>query len=62
MNLTTTQAAERLGITRSLVIRLCKQGRIVTTKLGRDWMIDERDLKLYKPNPVGYPKGRPRRT
>lgn len=59
--LTTQQAAERLGITRSLVIRLCQQGRIVASKLGRDWIIEERDLKHYKPNPKGYPKGKPRK-
>lgn len=59
MNITTDQAAERLGVSRSLVIRLCRQGRIVASKVGRDWLIDERDLKHYKPRPVGKPPHSP---
>lgn len=58
--LTTSQAAAHLGITRSLVIRLCQQGRIKAQKFGPVWMIDEKELSKYKPNPKGYPKGKPR--
>lgn len=59
--LNTTQAAEYLrGLghraTRSLVIRLCQQGRIVAQKIGRDWVIDKSELDSYEPNPAGRPR------
>ncbi len=54
--MTTTQAAERIGKSRSLVIRLCQKGRIAAAKVGRDWQIEEASLALYQPNPRGRPR------
>lgn len=60
--LTTTQAAQRLGLSRSSVLALIAQGKLPAQKIGRDWMIDESDLELVKVRrPVGYPAGRPRK-
>lgn len=55
MLLTTNQAAARLNVTRPLVIRLCQQGRIKAQKVGRDWLIEEKELSKYKPRKVGRP-------
>ena len=58
MLLTTTQAADWLGVTESLVRRYCRDGRLEATKLGRDWFIVESDLEHFaqKPRKVGRPK------
>ena len=58
MLLTTTQAADWLGITESLVRRYCRDGRLEAIKLGRDWFIVESDLEQFaaKPRKVGRPK------
>jgi len=46
--LTTQQAAEILGITRSRVLQLCKNKILKATKLGRDWVIQEGAVEGYK--------------
>ncbi len=57
---TTEQAAERLGVSRRRVLALIKEGRLVATMMGRDWMIVEADLEAFAklPREVGWPKGR----
>lgn len=54
--ITATQAATRLGITPRRVLALIKSGRLPAEKFGRDWMIDESDLKLVKDRKPGRPR------
>lgn len=59
MELTTTEAAEKLGVGLRQVQNLIKQGRLPAVKRGRDWFIKEEDLKLesVKNRPItGRPK------
>lgn len=59
MELTTTEAAEKLGVGLRQVQSLIKQGRLPAVKRGRDWFIDENDLELesVKNRPItGRPK------
>jgi excisionase family DNA binding protein len=57
MKLTTTQAAAKLGVHRSRVWQLIKAGRLPAQKIGRDWFIEEQDLKLVAGRKPGRPKG-----
>jgi len=54
--LTSSQAAERLGLAEGTVKRYCQQGRL-GQKIGRNWAITEAQLKRFakKPRPVGNP-------
>jgi predicted site-specific integrase-resolvase len=51
------QAAERLGVTPSLIRRYCLQGRL-GTKVGYQWIITEEELEAFEkiPRPVGKPR------
>ena len=62
LDLTTDQAAERLGITKSLVRRYIREERLPASKMGRDWMIKDKDLDEFAKHPrnVGWPEGKPR--
>lgn len=53
--ITTTEAANRLGISPRRVQALIKAGRLPATKLGRDWMIRAQDLKLVEDRKPGRP-------
>ena len=44
----TAEAGRQLGVTRSRVLKLIKAGRLPAVKLGRDWVIQERDLDLVR--------------
>ena len=55
MKLTTRQASEILGISRRRVRALIKAGRLTATKFGRDWMINEKDLKEVAVRKPGRP-------
>jgi len=57
------EAAERLGLSPSLVRRYCRQGRL-GQRVGGRWVISEIELVRFdkEPRPVGYPKGRPRNS
>ena len=56
--ITTTESALRLGITPRHVRHLIKTGQLPATKQGRDWLIDEDDLKLAE---ARRRRGRPRK-
>lgn len=58
--LTTAEAARRLGITARAVTLLCRRGKIAGTKLGRDWFVSAKSVEKYAatPKPKG---GRPRK-
>lgn len=53
--LTTQQAAERLGISQPRIYQLISEGRLPAQKIGRDYLIDEKDLKLVENRKVGRP-------
>jgi excisionase family DNA binding protein len=69
--LTTPEAAERLGVTVTRVQQLIAAGRLPAQKRGRDYFINEDDLKLIehrkpgrpsKPKAEGTPAARKRAT
>lgn len=47
---TTTTAAELIGITREAVWKAIKANRLRATRLGRDWFISIEDIEIYKKN------------
>ena len=52
--LTTTQAAQRLGCSRSAIRRAIEEGRLPAEKFGRDWLIDPRALaEIEEPQQFG---------
>lgn len=53
--LTTEQAAEKLGVSASRVRQFIIDGRLPATKLGRDNLIREADLKLVGDRKAGRP-------
>jgi excisionase family DNA binding protein len=55
--LTTPQAAERLGISIVRVQQLIRGGRLKATKVGRDWLIQEQALKAVAVRKPGRPFG-----
>jgi excisionase family DNA binding protein len=54
--LTTAQVAARLGISRRRVLALIQSGRLPAQKVGRDWLIDPKDLSKVKIRKPGRPK------
>ncbi|HEX8141408.1 MAG TPA: helix-turn-helix domain-containing protein [Pyrinomonadaceae bacterium] len=54
--LTTKQVAEKLGITPRRVQALIEAERLPAEKIGRDYLIREKDLKLVEDRKVGRPK------
>ena len=56
--LTTITAAARLGITPGRIRQMIKAGQLPATKAGRDWLINEKSLKLVADR-AG--RGRPRK-
>ena len=58
MELTTDQVAQRLGITPRRVRALITAGRLKAKRIGRDYLIDSRDLAKFAPLPPGRPPGK----
>ena len=56
--LTTQQAAERLGVSASRVRQFILDGRLPATKLGRDNLIREADLRLIQDRKAGRPSNK----
>ncbi len=57
--LTTKQVAEILKVSQSRVRQLIMEDRLLSTKIGRDNLINQDDLEDYlksKKKPVGRPK------
>ena len=54
----TAIAAKRLGVSQDRVLALIKAGRLPAKKLGRDWFIDPKDLKLVAVRKPGRPRKR----
>lgn len=53
--ITTADAADRLGVHRSRVHVLIKEGRLPVQIYGRTYLVDEKDLKLVENRPTGRP-------
>lgn len=53
--LTTTEAADRLGVTRWRVSALINAGRLKAEKKGQIYLIDERDLQAVMFRKAGRP-------
>ena len=53
--LTTTEAAEILGIRDTMVRRYCRAGKLIAQKVGRDWLIPKKSVESFEPEPVGNP-------
>jgi excisionase family DNA binding protein len=64
--MTTSQAAARLGVSPIRVRQLIGEGRLPAQKMGRDWLIEEANLRLVADRPPGRPskaaKGKARRA
>jgi excisionase family DNA binding protein len=58
MWLTTSEAAERGGVTASQIRRLCEAGKIRSVKRGYTWFIDPDDLQRW----ISEEKGRRKRS
>lgn len=54
--LTTKEASEKLGVSVRRVQAMINDGRLKAQKLGRDYVIDEKDLETVKDRKVGRPK------
>ena len=53
--MTTTEAAEALGVTRRRVQALAKAGRLRGGLVGRDYLIDPRSVAEFQRLPAGRP-------
>lgn len=53
--LDTTEAAKKLRISAIRVRQLIKAGRLPAQKIGRDYIIQEKDLELVANRPTGRP-------
>jgi len=58
--LTVKEAANRLGIHRTRVGVLIRQGRIKATKVGPMWFIAESEVAGFAPRPQGKPGHAPK--
>jgi excisionase family DNA binding protein len=53
--LTTAEVAERLGVHRTRVNVLIKEGRLPAQRFGRAYLVQEKDLQLVSERRVGRP-------
>jgi excisionase family DNA binding protein len=58
--LSTTEAAEKLNVSAIRVRQLIKAGRLPAQKVGRDYIIQEKDLGLVSDRQNGRPPKRER--
>lgn len=54
--LTTTEAATRLGVTRDSVVKWIQKGHLKAEKHGRDYVVQASDLEQFERRPVGRPR------
>jgi excisionase family DNA binding protein len=52
----TTEAARRLGVSANRVRALIESKRLNAMKVGREWLIDPKDLDAVKKRTPGRPK------
>jgi excisionase family DNA binding protein len=53
--ITTSEAAARLGVHRSRINVLIREGRLPAQRFGKFYLIDESNLKLVEHRPAGRP-------
>jgi len=53
--ITTSEAAERLGVHITRVQQFIRSKRLPAEKVGRDWLIDENNLALVSERKTGRP-------
>lgn len=56
--ISTAEAARRLGVTANRVRALIDAKRLKAIKVGREWLIDPKDLDAVKNRKTGRPKSR----
>jgi excisionase family DNA binding protein len=54
--ISTAEAAKRLGVTDSRVRKMILTKRLKAIKVGREWLIDPKDLDTVKDRKVGRPR------
>lgn len=54
--LTTKEVADRLGVSVRRVQALIQDGRLPAQKVGRDFLIQEKDIKLVEVRKPGRPR------
>ena len=54
--MSTAAVAEQLGVSQGRIRAMIRAGRLPATKLGRDYFVDPKDLKLVKTRKPGRPK------
>jgi len=54
--ISTAEAAKRLGVTQSRVQKMISAKRLKAIKVGREWLIDPKDLEAVKDRKVGRPR------
>jgi excisionase family DNA binding protein len=54
--ISTTEAAKRLGVTTNRVRAMIEAKRLKAMKVGREWLIDPKDLEAVKDRKVGRPR------
>ena len=54
--ISTADAAKRLGVTQSRVQKMIAAKRLKAIKVGREWLIDPKDLDAVKDRKVGRPR------
>jgi len=54
--ITTSEAAERLGVHRSRVQVLIQEGRLPAQRFGKVYLVEESDLKLVEDRKPGRPR------
>jgi excisionase family DNA binding protein len=52
----TAEAARRLNVTQSRVRAMIDAGRLKAMRVGREWLIDPKDLEAVKDRKVGRPR------
>jgi excisionase family DNA binding protein len=57
----TAEAARRLGVTPNRVRALIVSKRLKAMQVGREWLIDPKDLEAVKKRPPGRPR-KPRKS
>ena len=54
--ISTAEAAKRLGVTQSRVQKMIAAKRLKAIKVGREWLINPKDLDAVKDRKVGRPR------
>jgi excisionase family DNA binding protein len=58
--ISTAEAAKRLGVTPDRVRKMIIAKRLKAIKVGREWLIDPKDLDAVKDRKVGRPRRAPK--